>query len=137
MVIQLGVSTISMKILSRFEDISHALVEQVHGREHPFRHFAFLFNKNKIISIGWNKFKQHPASLKHGYRKDAGIHAELDSVLAAKLDDYSRIDMAVLRIGRRGNLTMSKPCVYCENLIDHLGIRRVWFTNETGEWQRL
>jgi deoxycytidylate deaminase len=126
-----------MKILKRFEEISYALLPSTHTPEMKYRHFAFLFNKNRILTIGYNQIKSHPFIHKYGYHKDSGIHAELSTIIRAREKDYSTYNMAVLRIDRNNRLNQSCPCRYCMGVLVNVGIKEIYHTTEAGEWNRV
>jgi deoxycytidylate deaminase len=37
-------------------------------------------------------------------------------------------EVYVARVGKRGNLKMSKPCPMCESAMRHVGVKRVVYT---------
>lgn len=124
-----------MKILSKIEEISYAMLP-ANRKNSKFFHVAMIFKKNKILSIGQNSFKTHPIARKYGHRGFC-THAEASASLRYGVDDCHGLDMAVLRINRLNRLTISKPCVNCQYLIDSIGIKNVYYTNKKGEWEKL
>jgi len=42
-------------------------------------------------------------------------------------------DVYVARINREGEARISKPCPMCEAAMRHVGVRRVYYTNEHGK----
>jgi len=123
-----------MKILKKFEEIGFAMVPNDRTQS-QFFHVSFIFQKNKIYSIGVNSFKTHTRAKQLGYKGNA-IHAELSSVLKFGLEDCSRYNIAVLRISRENKLAMSKPCYHCNKLIETLNFKRVFYTNKFGNWEQ-
>jgi deoxycytidylate deaminase len=124
-----------MKVLNKIEEIGYALVPS-NRKDSIFFHVAVIFQRNKILSIGQNSFKTHPIAKKFGHRNYA-THAELSSIIRHGLDDCSGLSLAVLRIGRNNKLTMSKPCLCCQNVIKSVGLSKVYYTNKNGEWEKL
>ena len=46
-------------------------------------------------------------------------------------------DVYVARINREGEARISKPCPMCEAAMRHVGVRRVYYTNEHGMIERM
>lgn len=92
---------------------------------------AVLVHGNRVISVGFNKFKTSPRS-PHPYNY---LHAEIDTLLGL---DYSVTKGATMYIYREANglPALSKPCESCQIALDNAGVRRVYYTTETGikEW---
>lgn len=98
------------------------------------KHFSFILDKNKILSIGWNDaWCTHPLSNRLGYRFSA-IHSEVSAILRYK-GDKQRLKKCILintRINMLGEFSISKPCSICQNFIKNVGFKRVYFTNHQG-----
>ena len=62
-------------------------------------------------------------------------HAEM-SVLHA-CNGRKGDTLFVVRFLSDGSITMAKPCPLCEQMIKDHGIRKVYYTDWNGEWQRL
>jgi len=43
----------------------------------------------------------------------------------------------VARINKEGEARISKPCPMCEAAMRHVGVRRVYYTNEEGKIERM
>ena len=43
----------------------------------------------------------------------------------------------VVRFTNRGQPTMAKPCVWCQDYMRKKGVRRVKYTNWNGEWEKM
>lgn len=107
------------------------------------RHVSFLLYRNRIASIGINNpFKTHPRNRKYNFRgrndEDishfVGIHSELSAVIKLGEEDLSKYDLVNVRINKNGNVSLSKPCNGCTDMINQLGIRKVLYTNDAGEF---
>ena len=118
----------------RFEEIAFALLPTTHPDNIRCRHFAFLLKKGRIVTIGFNKRKSHPINHRYGYFESCGLHAELDSLLKAKRDEFKGYSLAVLRIDRNNKLNQSAPCRFCTAALSTLGINDIYHTNEHGDW---
>ena len=124
-----------MRIFKKFEEIAFAMVP-VDRSNSQFFHVAFIFQKNKILSIGVNSFKTHTWARELGYKGDA-IHAELSACLKLGEENCSRYNIAVLRINRQNSLAMSRPCPHCGALLRKLKFKRIFYTNGGGQWEKL
>jgi len=91
---------------------------------------AVVARKNIPISFGWNKpFKTHPRSRS----RFQSIHAELDAILGATIEQTNGATLYVVRLLRNGRLAHSRPCEDCMRLIHQAQIRTVVFVNDKGE----
>lgn len=92
---------------------------------HPLHHLgAVIVHNNKIISVGWNKYKTNPMS-PHPYKQ---IHAEVDALFKAN-GSVEGMDIYVYREGKDGIPRISRPCKHCFNLLQKRGIRYVFYTD--------
>jgi len=93
--------------------------------------------RNRIISVGWNCDKEHPAQKK--YNKERGfnptncknsLHAEMYALVKTDgLDiDWSKATMFVYRELANGRCAMARPCKACMKAILDRGIKNVYYT---------
>ena len=86
-----------------------------------FRHGAVLVKGSSVRSISCNKHRH--CSFGARFRKEghgeATLHAELGAILGIERS------------------TISKPCPMCEAAMRHVGVRRVYYTNEHGKIERM
>ena len=64
----------------------------------------------------------------------SGLHAEMMCLLGLKdMDiDYSKVKLYIYREDQNGNLSNCRPCPACMELIDRLGIKKIYYTTENG-----
>lgn len=43
----------------------------------------------------------------------------------------------VIRFTMRGQVTMAKPCVWCQKFMTRRGVTRVRYTNWSGDWEKM
>lgn len=110
----------------KFFDLASKLAKQSTHHQHFFG--AVIVDKNKIVSVGTNKVQTHPKS-KHSYNM---LHAELSALFSAKWKDLKGCDIYVYRENLHGKSGMSRPCKVCEAALREAGIRKVYYTTETG-----
>lgn len=104
---------------------------------HNFKHFSFLFRRNNLAAIGFNKpNKTHPLSNKFGYRFNC-IHSELDVLLNFEkpLKELKNYELLNIRLDRNGDVKLSKPCKFCQQLLKYYKTRRVLYSISNAEFQ--
>lgn len=109
----------------RFMELARKLS---HTSEHKFKHGSVVVRGNRVISMGVNTVKTHTKS-PHPYKT---LHAEASAILQAGLHNLQGADIYVYRETKNGCYAESKPCKFCQELIEKVGIRRVWHTTEDG-----
>jgi deoxycytidylate deaminase len=125
-------------------EVSYALINK-HNADLRCRHFSFILDRNRIISIGMNSTKTHPLNLKYNYvNKDnksisdiVGTHAELNAVIRLGEEDCSRLTLINSRINRNNMLDYSAPCSGCSDMIKQLNFKNVYFSNAQGKFDKI
>lgn len=99
--------------------------------------------KNQILSVGYNTNKTHPIQKKYNIYRDMEydnlepmpkLHAEMMCLLGLKDMDinFSKVKLYIYREDHNGNIANCRPCAACMKLIDRLGIKRIYYTTESG-----
>ena len=128
----------------RIEDIALSLIDWSDGLR--CRHFSFIFSKRRILSIGYNTQKTHPANLK--YKKfslitgeDISEHKRTWSEFYAivKLKNLTNIDtkkctLINLRYDRNKKTAFAAPCMSCISLLSFHEFKRVLWTDSNGNY---
>lgn len=102
------------------------------------RHFCFIVRRNKIICEGQNQsFKTHRLSAIYGHRFHS-VHAELDILArfpypAKFLKDYRWVNV---RLNASKQLGLSRPCISCQKFLASLGVTDLWYSNNSGDFER-
>jgi len=97
--------------------------------DHPIhRHGAVIVSGNKILGLGFNKYKTHSRST-HPFKM---IHAELSAVISSGLENLTNCDIYIFRRRKDGLLGNSKPCYSCQSMLKSLNIKRVFYSFENG-----
>lgn len=94
----------------------------------PYRLGSIVLNKRKTISKGHNTTKTHARMAKE-YGYIGGIHAEAKALMNNSDGDT----LVVVRIKKDGSFSCSKPCNRCLQYAIDSGIRRIIFTNWSGQ----
>lgn len=117
--------------LDRFVATAYSLIPTPRPQ---FFHVAGIFLKDRPIAITTNSFSTHPLTLRYNYVPGSKSHAELRACLRGRREDYTGYTIAVLRVDRNGRLNMSEPCSGCADMIKQLNFKRLYYTNERGQW---
>lgn len=89
---------------------------------------AVLYDKNKIISLGHNTPQRSVKHMLKKYQKwPNSIHAEVAAILAAKTC-CKDMEILVVRINSKNQLSYSRPCDHCMMYIQYVGIKRVYYS---------
>lgn len=123
------------------------------------QHFTLVFYKGTLLSVGRNSKKTHPINLLNhqrslNYQEKSwvlgngrvltpllpslkGTCSELAALIKIKRTvniPFNKLTLVNIRLMRDRTPGLSKPCVYCRSLLEYLGIRRVWYTDDTGHF---
>jgi deoxycytidylate deaminase len=103
---------------------------------------AAIVYKNEIVGIGINEKKTHPFQKRFAKNQHSVyLHAETSAIKQAlkkiSVDELKYAKMFVLRIKKDGTVAMSKPCPGCHRCIETFGIKKVYYTTDAGEWNKL
>jgi deoxycytidylate deaminase len=134
-----------MNIISQSIDIALRLLPSAKSQRssrNKFFHFAFGYDKNKLVGIGQNNpEKINAKALKlarkfniEAYQEFPYLHAETD--LISKLWGRHYIDnslkVVILRLNKRGELRNSCPCEKCAKIMTALNINDIYWSTEDG-----
>ena len=125
-------------------EVSYALINK-HNADLRCRHFSFILDRNRIISIGWNSLKTHPLNLKYNYVNKlkenisniVGTHSELNAVIRLGEEDCSGLTLINTRINRNNELDYSAPCHGCIDMINQLNFKNIYYSNSLGKFERM
>jgi deoxycytidylate deaminase len=99
--------------------------------------------KNKIIGCGFNSHRTHPLQQQYNQYRNFGnnagnalakIHSEI-AVISQIQNlgiDYSKVELYIYRKCKSRDCGIARPCEGCLRAILELGIRRIFFTTDTG-----
>jgi deoxycytidylate deaminase len=109
------------------------------------RHFSFIFERGRLVSMGINSYKTHPLNLKYNYiNKEkhkissiVGTHSEMSAVIKLGSADFSKLTLINTRINRKNELDYSCPCAGCRDMIGKLGFKNVFYTTKFKKFENL
>jgi hypothetical protein len=107
-------------------------------------HVTFVYNKNKLISIGINNLKKlHRRNMFGAYKgfKDnpekyiASIHSEIDALIKMGKTDCSKLTFVNVRIDNEDKVKIAKPCQNCMKVLQGLGFKNIFYTLDDGSYE--
>jgi deoxycytidylate deaminase len=112
------------------------------GVWHRCRHFSFIFDGPRLVSVGLNSRKTHPSNLLYSYAGrdgsssswSVGTHSEMNAVVKADTRHFRGMAIVNTRVNRRGELDYSRPCAGCMDMINKMGFGEVYYTTREGEF---
>tara|TARA_R110002020_G_scaffold95629_1_gene229282 strand:- start:25 stop:408 length:384 start_codon:yes stop_codon:yes gene_type:complete len=100
-----------------------------------FKHGAVLVKGSSVRNISCNKHRHcsFGARFRKADRGAATLHAELGAILGMDRTTTTGATVYVARINKEGKARNSKPCPMCQSAMEHVGIRRVVYTDADGD----
>lgn len=96
--------------------------------EYKQRIGVVIFKSKRIVSVGFNQVGVRCRKLHPKYQNyPNNIHAEIDSIINARCD-LSGCSIVVVRINNNGELRLAKPCSLCQEYIERVSIKRIWYS---------
>lgn len=93
-----------------------------------YQHGVVIAKGNRILSVGINTHRNVHSNVSEP-KREAGIHAEISAIKALPRDiDYRRLTLYSARVLKNGEWGLAKPCAFCQDMIDILGFRDVYWT---------
>tara|TARA_R110000765_G_scaffold305984_1_gene399854 strand:+ start:171 stop:530 length:360 start_codon:yes stop_codon:yes gene_type:complete len=93
---------------------------------------SVVWRGGSVLSTGFNRVRNDPFVLEDEKHFHCTVHAEADALRNAGYSFGAKLFVA--RVTRGGNLALAKPCSRCMGTIREHGIKKVYYTDETGEW---
>jgi len=88
------------------------------------KHGAIITRNGEILGSGFNHITDY---MSHQW----SCHAEIAAIQNCKKKDKHNLSDATLivaRIGKDGELRLSKPCINCQKQIEKCGIKRIFYS---------
>lgn len=115
-----------------YVNVLNKAVEQALKSNHYPKIGAVVFKGKRIFGSGHNGIRSSTLPMKHRHWKES-LHAEQAALLHLDWKKVKGCSILVLRINDEGKFGLCKPCPMCQKILIHVGIKKVWFTNEKGE----
>lgn len=105
-----------------------------HSLEEKFKMACVIVQRKKMISLGINyRNKTHPVAKKFDPHKT--MHAEIHAITrAVNKEQLIGSTVVVYRQDNNGNQAMARPCMMCQKVLKHYGIKYMLYTNDKGTW---
>jgi len=104
-------------------------VDQAIKSEYYQKVGAIIFDKNIIVSTGYNQPLRSVRSATFKFFKNKySVHAEVDAIIKAKCDLKGK-SILVVRINSEGKLMKAKPCSYCRDYLNYVGIKNIYYSS--------
>ena len=113
-----------MNIPSIFKLAKNVAQLSTHNRCHLG---AIIVANGTPISVGFNKGKSNPNA------PFCGLHAEISAIKNSGRTDLKGCTMFVYRETKRGIIAMAKPCPNCQQVLESLHIKRVFYSTDYKE----
>lgn len=95
---------------------------------------ATFDERGRIIAIGENTIKTHPMmkkwSLKTNLKHKIHLHAEISALVRSYRPSYS---LMVIRLNRKGEFAMAKPCPLCLAAILDARVKHLYYSDQDGD----
>ena len=131
-----------MNIIDQSLEVAQSILPEACGqrKRNSMFHFAFGYNKSKLLAIGQNNPEKTNAKawrLSQKFNTDIiypYLHAETDLVSKLWGRHYidNRLKIVVIRLNKNGKLRQSKPCKRCNKILKALDVNKVWWSTENG-----
>lgn len=105
-------------------------VDEAKKSECHVRVGCIIFDKKRILSSGFNEMRNHKKLHPRFQSWKGSVHAEVNTILKAKTD-LSNSCLIVVRINRKNELRLSKPCRDCMKYIEYVGIKKIFYSIST------
>lgn len=114
----------------RFFELAKKLAVKSNHRAHPLG--SVLVQKNRVISVGFNTLRTHTKS-NNNFKT---THAEFSALFGIDFKATRGSILYVVRIKKDGSVGMSRPCTFCQELIQAAGIKGVFYSIDNNPyWQ--
>ena len=113
--------------------LKKAIEEAELSEYHPYKIGAVVFKGSRILSSGHNELrgngKIHPK-----YKNfENSLHAEQAAILNLKEWEKAKgANILIIRLNKSGNLSLGYPCPMCQQMIKHLGLNKVFYSDRQG-----
>lgn len=112
----------------RYIELAKQLAEQ--SEYGKFKHGAVLVQGGSVLNCSYNKdnYNSFGSRFRRTSEGRATLHAELGCVLGIPRTKTRGATVYVARVNRLGAEKISKPCSMCQNVLRHVGVKRVIYT---------
>jgi len=110
------------------QSLINIAVEEAKKGNHKHRTGCVVFDKKRILSKGYNSCQKSVRNLHPKFQKwPYSVHAEVDAIIKAK-KDLKGSSLLVVRINKKNQFRLSKPCSNCLQYIEYIGIKKIFYS---------
>lgn len=103
------------------------------NNNHSYHIVAFV-KKGSGFIFGTNSERCSAKFARRHPDGSVGYHLHAEMALINKLDIGDVDEIHVIRFRKNGDMTMARPCKYCQKFLKRHGIRKVKYTDWDGNW---
>ena len=108
-------------------------LEECEKSTYKVRIGAVIFSSKRIISSGHNEIRSSSIPNKHKTYYNS-IHAEQAALLGTDWSKLKGCSILVLKCSKTTKqLSNASPCLMCRKVLEHVGIKDIYCSNECGE----
>jgi deoxycytidylate deaminase len=112
-------------------------IEEAKKSIHHCRVGAVIFSNKRIISKGRNHPQKATRNItKKFIRWKNTVHAEVDAIIKARRS-LKGMSIIVIRINKKEEMKLAKPCRYCLMYIDYVGIKNIYYSTNNNTIEKL
>lgn len=91
-----------------------------------YRLGAVVVRQGKIVGRGYNERRYHKYAGYYNWNNT--LHAEASAILRTPSSLLDGSTIYVARVNENGQPLLARPCACCFNLLEYVGIRRVFYS---------
>lgn len=96
------------------------------SNHHSQKMAAIIIKRGRILGVGFNTLKTHPAS-PHFFKSS---HAEFNCINKVKNKGLLKgATIIIYREDASGDMVLAKPCKSCQKLLNRFGISKIVYSN--------
>lgn len=120
----------AMSKKKRYIELAKRLAEQ--SEYGKFKHGAVLVQGGSVLNCSYNKenYNSFGSRFRPKDKGTATLHAELGCILGIPRAKTTGATVYVARVNSQGEEKISKPCRMCQNVLRHVGVKRVVYTTD-------
>ena len=99
-----------------------------YSNHHQHKHGCVIVDKNRVVSVGFNKDKTHTKSI----HKWNFLHAEISALIGLEFEKTKGCTAYIYRENKSGQPAMSRPCEACEMALKLAGIKKICYSIDNG-----
>lgn len=131
-------------VLKKSSEIALAMFPAEKKWSSRTRHITCIWDKTRLVSVGENSEKTHTINRRNNKNNfDLGQKrccSEWSAINRAKNTrsnlNWKKLTIVNIRVGRKKEFLMSRPCIFCQSLLQYFSCSKVFYTDNNGEFQR-